>query len=700
MRWRRGSPTTSGVTGTEILTTHSDVANTATARWFQPGEALSVAGREIRTGFVYGGWTTPSPVEPSLIDPRFPATASGQNPVERFGGGTSYLEFSPSYRGVYLDWLARGRTGDVLPAALYLLLLGIERRWAVEGTSCDLAELARLADECRRIADVYAAVEAAATWAADLSDAIRLWMNRTAPTDLPVDFNRGSSVRAWTGLRLFSGRRAPLPADWALLLACQHPHGAWLRDFVRHEEFRALFGIRYEDAYDKGITLPVGYPTPYQMSLRNPTLPQGSRFVALPFEPQAHVEFAGPDAGAVLDLAGRVKSELQPYLRQKRASAPTNVGLLPEALVEGFGKRETDALVEIIEAVLRERAYAHITWADILTKWRAPEFQFGIPQRLTNVLRRYGLGFEPHPEYSNRNWLNPELGVVFFRDHVAATSRASAVARVLDLIIPAVKEARLPASTAAEWLFKSAELSDSEAHRLYGRVAWLSLYSARPSFEPSFARDDYPTQRWLYELWSKPIYDTGPLSEIVPELTYQTHRAGASKIGVDLPPRTFRKVERQPRLPQSVVASRVSTNTEPEFFIDEAAAEASLQESDRATAYVEGLRRRRNPSLSSRQLTKPKLSSRELTVLSNIIDAQPTTRAALDLLCRGENIFTLALVERINQISFELTGEPAIEVASDIHLEIEVLNIIREKELNPDDTDCNSDGTHSTENAR
>lgn len=681
------------------MTTHSDV--TSTVRWFQPGEEWSVAGRTIRAGFVYGGGSASGSDEPSLIDPRLPTTAPGQKPVERFSSGTSYAEFSSTHRGAYLDWLARGRTGEVFPAALYLFLMGIERRWATEGAGCRLDELAGLADECRRIADLYVGVEAAVTWAADLSDAIRLWMDHTLPCDIPVDFTRSSNVRTWTGLRLLSGKRLPLPADWALLLASQHPHGAWLRDFVRHEESRALFGIRYRETYGEGITLPLGYPAPYQMSLRNPTLPKEARFQALPFEPQTHVEFAGPDATALLDVAIRVKSELQPYLRHKRASAPTNVGLLPEALIDQFGTRETEELVGIIEAALRERTYAHVTWAEILSHWRAPEFQFGIPHRLTNVLRRYGLGFEPHPEYSGRHWLTPEVGVVVFRDHSDATSRAAAVAGVLDLIIPALKEARLPLQTAAEWLFASAEVSEAEAHRLNARVAWHTRHAARPLFDRTIARDDYPTRQWLYELWSKPIYDGRPLAEIVPEQTYQTHRAGALRIGVDLPPRTFRRVERKEHLPTSVVAKApVLTSTEPDFFIDEVAAEASLQESDRATAYVEGLRRRREPSLSCRQLTTPKLSSRDLAVLSNIISSQPTARPALDSLCRVENIFTLALVERINQISFELTGEPAIEVASgDIHLEIDVLKTIYERENTPNDTDCNSDGTDSAANA-
>jgi hypothetical protein len=89
----------------------------------------------------------------------------------------------------------------------------------------------------------------------------------------------------------------------------------------------------------------------------------------------------------------------------------------------------------------------------------------------------------------------------------------------------------------------------------------------------------------------------------------------------------------------------------------------------------------------------------KLAVLSNIIATQPKTRPALDALCRAENIYMLALVERINQISFELAGEPAIEIASDIHLEIDVLKTIHEREHTPDDTDCNSDRTDSTANA-
>jgi len=569
----------------------------------------------------------------------------------------------------------------VFPQALSLFLMGAERRWLVDRVP-DRDELLALSDECRRLADAYMDVEVFADRAADLADAIRLWTEGTPPSQVPVDFARTSNLRARVGLAEIAADHRPIPADWAILLAADHPHGDFIRRLMRHEEFRELFAIRYSQKYGEGLRFPADRPTTsFGLSLQNRSFSDGC--LSLPFRAQANVEYASPQAAAAVEVAKRVESEVKAYLRHKRSSAPINVALLPEELVERFGHVETGQLIHRIEEALATEPFVLISWADILSYWRAPEFQYGIPHRLARVLGRHGLGFEPHPAYSPHSWFAPRSEAIFFRDpdHDAATKRVQAATAIVDAVVPVVRDAALAVKLVADLIGTLAGLSESEFDRLRARVIWHLRFLTSPTYERISAYADVPLIDWLGDFWRNPLFDGRSLVDLVKEETYIEQRSALGRLGVDLPPRLFRKPTPTAVAIPSPPRRSPSSPMVSSFQLDEVVVTATLEDSRRATAFVESMGTDTAEPTPPAARSDRRLSESERIALRALVTEQPKSRGDLDVLCRTRNLFTFAFVERINDLAIEWTGEPAVYLEGEIDLDLSTLNRIIEKEL-------------------
>ncbi|HJQ40848.1 MAG TPA: TerB N-terminal domain-containing protein [Thermoanaerobaculia bacterium] len=642
-------------------------------RWFSPGEPLLVGGRTINCGFLYAGT---GGGEPSLVDLRQPVSEAGQYPRERCFGGESYASLASSYRGAYLDWLARGRVGRIFQQGLFFFLMGAER-WLEDGVASE-EELLHLSDECRRLAEVYAEFDVFAGRAADLADAIRLWIERTPPSHVAVDFQRTSQLRTIIGLREIAAARLPLPWDWALLLGADHPHGRFISKLLAHDEFRELFAIRYAQRFGEGIGLLGGDSTPHALHVQNPTLV--GRLYPLPFLPQAAVPHASEEASAVVQLANRVEEELRPYLVKKRQSAPINVGLLPEGLVDRFGRDETEQLVARIDDGLAQSAFLQLSWAEILKYWRSPELQYGIPQRLSRVLARRGFGFEPHPTYPPRPWLTERSAVILFRESDFGDTRRqlqSAIA-VVDAVVPVIRAVSVTRQPLLEYLARAAGLTEPEAVRLQARALWHVTHGSNPTYERCVLFQDLPLVEWLRDAWLTLRFEGRSLVDLVSDAVYSHHRPVLSRYGIGLPPRLFGSSSGNlPPAPRKKTPVPAVAVPQPSFQLDESAVATKLEESKRAAAFVDALGVDQEDESVSPQI---RLSQSDHAVLRELVSVRPSSRLQLDTLCRTKSIFTLAFVERINDVAITVTGEPAVHVDVEVELDLHTLTTILEME--------------------
>ena len=67
-------------------------------------------------------------------------------------------------------------------------------------------------------------------------------------------------------------------------------------------------------------------------------------------------------------------------------------------------------------------------------------------------------------------------------------------------------------------------------------------------------------------------------------------------------------------------------------------------------------------------------------MLRDLVAVRPGSRRELDTLCRTRSIFTLAFVERINDVAITLTGEAAVHVDAEVEFDMSKLTTILEME--------------------
>jgi TerB N-terminal domain len=81
------------------------------ARWFEPGQKITVAGIAIQGGLFYLGRSLPTQaghgVENCLINPRLPIARHSNKSGQGMPYWPNYSAIDPSSRRAYLEWLAR-----------------------------------------------------------------------------------------------------------------------------------------------------------------------------------------------------------------------------------------------------------------------------------------------------------------------------------------------------------------------------------------------------------------------------------------------------------------------------------------------------------------------------------------------------------------------------------------------------------------
>jgi tellurite resistance protein len=232
--------------------------------WLGVGRHLNHGGFEIRDPlvYVYTGDSQPDGTEPAAVDLRQPVVASafpGADP--QLGYWPRYDEFSADQRGVYLQWLARGRTSAPPQLGhMFVFLYGLERRALVDGQDVKL-----IFKEVLRLRDIYARSRQPISRSFDNYTSSFLWfLLLREPAVFAIRHFElvGKSTHAWDDDRLAfalswlatAGQALP---DWlAFALAGQLPKSQ--RSVVVKrvgDEMRELFAKRYRELFGAGITL-------------------------------------------------------------------------------------------------------------------------------------------------------------------------------------------------------------------------------------------------------------------------------------------------------------------------------------------------------------------------------------------------------------------------------------------------------------
>jgi uncharacterized tellurite resistance protein B-like protein len=212
----------------------------------------------ISDSLIYTSDGTPEPEEASCLNLRLRVGRPVEEPRGLLGYYPTYAGITPNQRANYLTWLAGHRMGALEDIGYaFLFFYGLERRVLI-----DQADLSPVVKEVVRLLRVYtfsgsfdgylSRFLAFCLARAGIATVKDKWFGAVfEQSRLRRDEDFLSVALAW-----FHDRNATLPASWALRLCRQDPRCA--RSVVidrMPDQFEALFGRKYRDAFGEGILL-------------------------------------------------------------------------------------------------------------------------------------------------------------------------------------------------------------------------------------------------------------------------------------------------------------------------------------------------------------------------------------------------------------------------------------------------------------
>jgi uncharacterized tellurite resistance protein B-like protein len=435
--------------------------------------------------------------EPALIDPRLPVDRDNPN---RAGANVpywpSYSSLTPSDRAAYLEWLTGGRSQpDAYIGYVFLFFYGLERRVLARPDSLKSAtgELRTIAAEVDRLLTLYGpGGRSFARYAGGFLSLLTL-----ATQDTGRAYERQPPARLVVGeppllLKLGLGQAAadarPLSADWALawVEATTPLRTAATRCPV---EFRALFRVRYADAFGEGLRVSAGR-TKLGWTYRPASSSFGGEFTIKLDVPDVIAE--DRSLAKLVALAERCCEDLDAYSRWLgRHGAATSglatLALLPAEIVPSHTSHDVDSLCRSMETAMGTGAQAVIDAEPLVRAW--PSGHDGKLAKadavlLAQALERRGYGLEPDVRFGGRVLTAPGGAVAFRLPTGAPTAPTRQYeAATLLLHMAAVLSAADDDVTQAEsehvvdHLQTALHLTGAERARLTAHFAWLQLGS-------------------------------------------------------------------------------------------------------------------------------------------------------------------------------------------------------------------------------
>ena len=484
------------------------------ARWIQPSDTETVAGRKVG-GMIYLGseprrddWKR---VGGAFIDPGLHVAKVGSD----FSGvGTSYWpsygDISPRERATYLDWLAGGRSDRRIgPGFVFLYFYGLERRFFVDAPADEEKRL--LVAEIRRLLEIYGENHSVQRYLETFLDAAHIALEPAE--DAEPRFEK-VGYELPLGLRVAIGRMAkegrPLSADWLLGWYLAHPETGLRTPATRaFPEFKALFRVLFDERYPHGLKI----RTPNRILRARYTAASGA------FEVDLN-RFLGeiPDISSLSKLLNVAKvlvdeatDALGKYSRflgrnpEGRNSIEAHA-LLPECLWPLFPCAEMEDLRRWAEGIIESGGLSPVEHVVERLEGVRPE-KLG-KRQLTgaaDALARLSIGMAPDPRFALRS---PKLGepVVLFRLPVGITALEEVSEKYRSILVAiamgsfiAHADGTIAANErrALEARIDAAELPEPECARLLANLQWmlaippdLSLFRRRLKDAPESTRHE------------------------------------------------------------------------------------------------------------------------------------------------------------------------------------------------------------------
>lgn len=473
------------------------------ARWIPKEEVVEIAGHRIEGGMFYVGTNLPAVEswvgeEPALIDPTARiSTSTAEIAAAAAGYWPSYSTVSPAFRAKYLRWLAGGRRAPGVDiGCVFLFFYGLERRVLIdsEKSAEARAEVPGILEEVIRLLGIYSENNSFRGHASSFLEFARA---RYLPDSLaPGPSLERVSFQVPLGVRIGIGRlllqHKPISADWALAWLRSHPLVRLRTAAVRcAEEFDTLFRLRYQQKFGEGMVVP---PTKTTIAIEH-------RPASRSFGRTFHVELRDlPDIAAVKaplarleKIAEQVTDELDRYSRwigkTDDRRSPAGLALLPPELAE-IRLRDLDhELLRDLRSTVPDEIPAVLPTDQVLRHWSGAgdgRLSKKEAEAVSDFLAIAKFGIEPDIRLSNVNFSrSPRVAVFRLVGEVAAPGKdylrallflnlAVAVAGADEMAV--VEEQELESHLEAAF-----RLNPAERRRLRAHLAWLRACPPSPA---------------------------------------------------------------------------------------------------------------------------------------------------------------------------------------------------------------------------
>ncbi|MCW2941273.1 MAG: hypothetical protein JWN00_4258, partial [Actinomycetia bacterium] len=367
-----------------------------------PGDMLYV-GRGLAAGS--GGLQ-----EPALIDPWLPVDWQAPDwPGQTMGYWPSYSTISPQSRAAYLYWLSTGRRHpDVFIGYVFLFFYGLERRVLVDwphAPQVQGAELPLIRAEVDQLLNLFGGNSSFARCAGrfrEVLEAISLLGTDVCAEPVPVPNRESPPIRLRLGLGGFAAGRRPLPAGWAMAWLMSQPDFYPRTPMTRcGPEFAELFRARYAAQFGAGIVIPMTGTSDLTIDYR-PASGGLARWPRLVFYGRPDVIGQTGPLRELVALADECAEALDAFSRflgrspEGRGSVAATA-LLPPELVDLTGG-EVGTLISWARSHLTRSATVTVPASELqahLPLGQSPTKKEAVT--LARLLAAAGIGMEPDP---------------------------------------------------------------------------------------------------------------------------------------------------------------------------------------------------------------------------------------------------------------------------------------------------------------
>ena len=241
----------------------SENAPAAPGRWLIKDEQTEIHNLLVPGGLIYVGASLTKisgyGVEPALINPRLPISASDQHADMPYW--PSYSEISPAARRGYLIWLSGGRRSpDANIGFVFLFFYGLERRALAEKSEVSEMEWTHFQGEVQRLLNIYGSNDSFRRYASGLLGILRSTTvdpdNLVSQAPVVTKSYESANLELRSGLGWMATKGKPIPWNWALAWVQSHDSFYERTPASRCPvEFRRLFQVRYISQFGDGVMI-------------------------------------------------------------------------------------------------------------------------------------------------------------------------------------------------------------------------------------------------------------------------------------------------------------------------------------------------------------------------------------------------------------------------------------------------------------